>query len=101
MFNSKIIGVGKYLPKNVVSNADLEKNLDTSNFIPSFFILAFLLVGFIPNIEAVDKISPQWLYLSFINLFCGAYLLYKREFFQECVHTRCMRCALCSMKDTF
>ena len=31
MFNSKIIGVGKYLPKNVVSNADLEKNLDTSN----------------------------------------------------------------------
>ena len=31
MFNSKIIGVGKYLPKNVVSNADLEKTLDTSN----------------------------------------------------------------------
>jgi len=58
-------------------------SIDTSNFIPSFFILAFLLVGFIPNIEAVDKISPQWLYLSFTNLFCGAYLLYKREFFQE------------------
>ena len=31
MFNSKIIGVGKYLPKNVVSNADLEKTMDTSN----------------------------------------------------------------------
>jgi 3-oxoacyl-[acyl-carrier-protein] synthase-3 len=31
MFNSKIIGVGKYLPKNVVSNADLEKTMETSN----------------------------------------------------------------------
>jgi 3-oxoacyl-[acyl-carrier-protein] synthase-3 len=31
MFNSKIIGVGKYLPKNVVSNADLVKTMDTSN----------------------------------------------------------------------
>lgn len=31
MFNSKIIGVGKYLPKNVVSNADLEKTMVTSN----------------------------------------------------------------------
>ena len=28
MFNSKIIGVGKYLPKNVVSNADLEKTME-------------------------------------------------------------------------
>ena len=31
MFNSKIIGLGKYLPDNVVTNADLEKIMDTSD----------------------------------------------------------------------
>ena len=31
MYNSKIIGLGKYLPDNVVSNADLEKIMDTTD----------------------------------------------------------------------
>ena len=31
MFNSKIIGLGKYLPENIVTNADLEKLMDTNN----------------------------------------------------------------------
>jgi O-antigen ligase len=57
--------------------------LDTSNFVPSLFILTFLLVGFIPNLQAVDKIAPQWLYLSFVNLLCGAYLFYKRSSYTE------------------
>ena len=57
--------------------------LDTSNFVPSLFILTFLLVGFIPNLQAVDKIAPQWLFLSFVNLLCGAYLFYKRSSYTE------------------
>ena len=57
--------------------------LDTSNFVPSLFILTFLLVGFIPNFQAVDKIAPQWLFLSFVNLLCGAYLFYKRSSYTE------------------
>ena len=31
MFNSKIIGLGKYLPENVVTNADVEKIMETSD----------------------------------------------------------------------
>ena len=58
-------------------------SIDVSNFVPSIFILAFLLVGFIPNLQAVDKIAPQWLYLSFVNLLCGAYLFYKRSSYTE------------------
>lgn len=57
--------------------------LDTSNFVPSLFILTFLLVGFIPNLQAVDKIAPQWLFLSFVNLLCGAYLFYNRNSYTE------------------
>ena len=31
MYNSKIIGLGKYLPSNVITNSDLEKIMDTSD----------------------------------------------------------------------
>ena len=31
MYNSKISGLGKYLPDNVVTNDDLSKIMDTSN----------------------------------------------------------------------
>ncbi len=31
MYNSKIIGLGKYVPENIVTNADLEKKIDTSD----------------------------------------------------------------------
>ena len=31
MYNSKIIGLGKFLPENIVTNKDLEKTMETSN----------------------------------------------------------------------
>ena len=31
MYNSRIVGLGKYLPENVVTNADLSKTIDTSD----------------------------------------------------------------------
>ena len=55
--------------------------LDFSNFLPSLFIIAFLLVGFVPNLDAVDKIAPQWLYLSILNFSSGIYLFYNRRAF--------------------
>ena len=67
----------------MAKTAPKTKTLDTSNFVPSLFILTFLLVGFIPNLQAVDKIAPQWLFLSFVNLLCGAYLFYKRSSYTE------------------
>ena len=57
--------------------------LDTSNFVSSLFIIAFLCVGFIPNLEAVDKIAPQWLYLSILNFLCAIFLYSKRKNFQK------------------
>jgi len=55
--------------------------VDVSNFFPSLFIIGFLLVGFIPNWSAVDKIAPQWLYLSILNFVSGVYLFYNRKNF--------------------
>jgi len=67
----------------MAKTAPKTNTLDISNFVPSLFILTFLLVGFIPNLEAVDKIAPQWLFLSFVNLLCGAYLFYNRNYYSE------------------
>ena len=60
-----------------------QNKLDTANFVPSIFIIGFLCVGFIPNWEAVDKIAPQWLYLSFLNLCCGIFLFHNRKIYKE------------------
>ena len=63
--------------------ASKQNKLDTSNLIPSIFVLGFLCVGFIPNWEAVDKIAPQWLYLSVLNLSCGLYLFFNFKIFKD------------------
>ena len=67
----------------MAKSAPKQTSLDTSNFLPSLFIIGFLLVGFVPNIEAVDKIAPQWLYLSILNLFCGLFLFMNRKSFKD------------------
>ncbi len=59
------------------------KSLNLANFIPSVFIIAFLIVGFIPNLGAVDKIAPQWVYLSGINILSAIYLFKQKKHFSE------------------
>jgi len=63
------------MPKNT------SQKIDTSNFIPSFFLIAYLCLGFIPNWEAVDKIAPQWLLMSILNTASLGYILYFRNQF--------------------
>lgn len=63
--------------------AKRQNSINTSNFFPSIFIIAFLFVGFIPNLDAVDKIAPQWLYLSIVNFLCGLFLYINRRNFLE------------------
>ena len=41
---------------------------NTSNLLPVLLSAGFLCIGFIPNWGAVDKIAPQWLTLSILNL---------------------------------
>ena len=40
------------------------------------FIISYLCIGFIPNWGAVDKIAPQWLVLSCINLLASLYFIF-------------------------
>lgn len=45
-------------------------------FINILFLISYLAVGFLPNFKAIDKIGPQYLYLSILNIFVLIYLIY-------------------------
>ena len=60
--------------------------VDTKNFIPSILIIAFLLVGFVPNIGAVDKIAPQWVYLTVVNIISSIYLFINRNEYSKIIY---------------
>lgn len=65
------------------STTPISSKVNTNNLIPSILILSFLIVGFIQNIGAVDKIAPQWLYLSTINILSALYIFFNKQDFSE------------------
>lgn len=54
-------------------------NFSTLNIIAPIFLILFLCIGFVPNLQAVDKIAPQWLVMSLINLLSIIYFLYNKK----------------------
>ena len=46
-------------------------------------IILYLCIGFIPNWQAVDKIAPQWLVMSCLNLISIAYFINSRKFLES------------------
>jgi O-antigen ligase len=65
------------MPKNT------SQNIDTSNFISSFFLIAYLCLGFVPNWEAVDKIAPQWLLMGVVNTLAVLHIGYHRASYEQ------------------
>ena len=57
--------------------------LTTENIFPFLLIVGYLCIGFVPNLDAVDKIAPQWLGMSYLNLTSTLYLLYRAKSFQQ------------------
>jgi O-antigen ligase len=43
-------------------------NLDTFQLFPPILLILYLCIGFIPNLQAVDKIAPQWIAMTGLNL---------------------------------
>ena len=62
---------------------NISKSIDTSNFIPSFFLIAYLCLGFVPNLEAVDKIAPQWLLMSVLNTIALLFIFFNRDSYSK------------------
>ena len=54
-------------------------NNDSLSFVAPILLILYLCIGFIPNWGAVDKIAPQWLIMSGINLVSFAYFLNRKR----------------------
>jgi len=52
---------------------------NSSGFVHIVFVSLYLFIGFIPNWAAVDKIAPQWLVMSTLNLISLLYFFYNRK----------------------
>ena len=53
--------------------------LDPINLLGPLMLCLYLCIGFIPNWQAVDKIAPQWLCMSILNLVSLFYFFYNRK----------------------
>lgn len=51
------------------------------------FVSLYLLVHFIPNLDSVDVIGPQWLALSLLNLTVTGYILLRKGHYQQGITT--------------
>lgn len=60
------------------------KPSSTSQFLSGGLIILYLCIGFVPNWGAVDKIAPQWLVLSILNL-CSVLMfwVYRNELLKQ------------------
>ena len=62
-------------------NKNLNKNA-LNSIIAGFLIILYLSIGFIPNLSAVDKIAPQWVFMTILNGVCLVFIAYNRKFYE-------------------
>ena len=53
--------------------------------ISGILVVCYLSIGFIPNLNAVDKIAPQWLMMSILNGISIIFLIYNRFYYSSSV----------------
>ena len=57
----------------------MSKKFNSLEFIAPLILTLYLCIGFIPNWGAVDKIAPQWLIMSGLNLLSFTYFINKKK----------------------
>ena len=48
-------------------------------------LIGYLCLGFVPNLQAVDKIAPQWVAMTLINLVSITVFLYQRKLIKQTI----------------
>ena len=51
------------------------------SIISGILIICYLSIGFIPNLSAVDKIAPQWLFMAIINGLSILFISFNRSYY--------------------
>lgn len=54
-------------------------NLDSIKLIAPVILIGYLCLGFVPNLQAVDKIAPQWVGMTLLNILSLTVFIYFRK----------------------
>ena len=65
------------MPKN------LSNKFSIFQLLSPILIIGYLCLGFVPNLQAVDKIAPQWVGMTLLNLLSLAVFFYFRSLVKE------------------
>ena len=55
------------------------KNFNSFQLLAPILLIGYLCLGFVPNLQAVDKIAPQWLGMNLLNILSISVFAYYRE----------------------
>lgn len=61
-------------------------NFDLMNLVSYLLILLYFFIGFVPNLEAVDRIAPQWLAMNLLNFISLFVFIYNRKSIKETIY---------------
>ena len=65
-------------------NKNYNRNVFNS-IIAGLLIILYLSIGFIPNLSAVDKIAPQWIFMTILNGVGLVFLAYNQGFYSRSI----------------
>ena len=65
-------------------NKNYNRNVFNS-IIAGLLIILYLSIGFIPNLSAVDKIAPQWIFMTILNGVGLVFLAYNHGFYSRSI----------------
>ena len=61
----------------------IQSNPQNFFFYESIILILYMCVGFIPNLQAIDKIAPQWLFISGLNFIGCVFILKNKDIFGQ------------------
>ncbi|MDA7693792.1 O-antigen ligase family protein [Flavobacteriaceae bacterium] len=62
---------------------NLSNKFNSLQMLSPIILIGYLSLGFIPNLQAVDKIAPQWVGMTLLNLISFAVFIYYRNSIKE------------------
>ena len=60
-------------------------SFNSFSFFSPILLIGYLCLGFVPNLEAVDKIAPQWVGMTLLNLVSLAVFFYYRNSIKQTI----------------
>ena len=61
------------------------QSFDSFSFFSPVLLIGYLCLGFVPNLQAVDKIAPQWVGMTLLNLLSLAVFIYFRNSIKQTI----------------